>query len=190
MRAELVLMGKRLDMASQLRRRTLVVSIYAALAALMTGLWLLDHWHVTGVYMLFATMLVNRLFLGGQYFGGLVKPFNNKAPRRYAEPPLLVLLKFGLYPVPEPENHYRNDERELHQRDHAHYIAYQSLAVVLAVVWLLTNWKMHEPRILAWAPVSADLLLYGFVLAAIIAAFTLPQAILLWTEPDMDEESA
>jgi hypothetical protein len=34
------------------------------------------------------------------------------------------------------------------------------------------------------------MLIYGVVLAAIVAALTLPQAILLWTEPDMEDESA
>ena len=82
MRAELVLMGKRVDMAPRTNRRVLVVLIYAAMAALMAGLWMVDGWHVTGVYLVFATILVNRLFLGGYGFGGLIKP--SAAKRRGA----------------------------------------------------------------------------------------------------------
>ncbi len=186
MRAELVLMGKRLDMAARVHRRTLVVSIYAGLAVLMAALWSVDRWHTSGVYMIFATILVNRLFLGGYNFGGLIKPFNGKAPQRSDTPPFLLLALRVYRPEPE-ESEYRNDERELHQRDRAHYQAYQALTIALTVLWLLADWKMKAPRLLAWVPVSADVLLYGVVLMAIVAAVTLPQAILLWTEPDMEE---
>ncbi len=187
MRAELVLMGKRLDMAARVHRRALVVSIYSMLATLMAALWSVDRWHTSGPYMIFATFLVNRLFLGGYNFGGLVKPFSGKAPRRstFRETPFLMLALRVYQPAPE-ESEYRNDEREMHQRDRAHYQAYQVLTIALTVLWLLADWKMKAPRLLAWMPVSADELLYGLVLMAIVAAVTLPQAILLWREPDME----
>jgi len=40
---------------------------------------------------------------------------------------------------------------------------------------------------LAWLSFLPALLIYGVVLAAIVVALTLPRAILLWTEPDMEE---
>lgn len=187
MRAELILMGRRMDMAPQAHRRTLVVLIYAALFAAMAGLWFVDRWRVTGVYMIFATILVNRLLLGGYNFGGLIKPFSGKAPHRRIDPPPFLALGLRLY-RPEPEeNEYRNDERELQQRDHAHYIAYQGLAVGLAAMWLLADWQANAPRLLAWLPGSAAVYLYGFVLGLVVVSQTLPQAVLLWTEPDMAE---
>jgi hypothetical protein len=79
------------------------------------------------------------------------------------------------------------DERELGQRDRAHYQAYQVLVIVLAVLWLLSGWRTFHPRILEWIAGSVDLAIYGSVLAAIVAAMTLPQTILLWTERDMEE---
>lgn len=190
MRAELVLMGKRLDMAARIHRRALVVSIYAGLTLLMAALWSVDRWHTSGVYMIFATILVNRLFLGGYNFGGLVKPFSGKAPRRstFRETPILMLVLRVYQPAPE-ESEYRNDEREMHLRNRAHYQAYKVLTIALIVLWLLADWKMKVPRLLAWMHVSVDGMLYGLVLMAIVAALTLPQAILLWTEPDMDELS-
>lgn len=187
MRAELVLLGKRVDMASRMYRRALVVLIYACFAILMAIFWVLDRWHTSGVYMIFATFLVNRFFLGGYYFGGLVKPFNGKAPRRSDAPPPFVMFALRMWkPDPQP-NEYRNDERELEQRDRAHYLSYQTLTLALVVMWLIADWKMNLPRLLAWIPVSADVLMYGFALSACIVAITLPQAILLWTEPDMEE---
>ena len=186
MRAELVLLGRHIDMASRAHRRALVVSIYAAFALLMSLFWMLDHWRVTGVYMIFATILINRLVLGGYNTGGLIKPFNGKAPRSANVPPPFLLLALRMYEPSLGNAAYANDERELRQRDRAHYSAYQALAVSLALLWLIADWKLTAPRLFNWIPVSADTLLYGFVLAAVVVAQTLPQAILLWTEPDMD----
>lgn len=187
MRAELVLMGKRLDMAPQAHRKALVVMIYAGLAALMAAFWFLDRWHLTGVYMIFATIAVNRLLLGGYNSGGLIKPFSGKAPRQATQPPPYLMLALRVY-VPEPDDsEFRNDERELQQRDRAHYRAYQWLAGSLAVLWMLADAKAYAPRLLAWLPVNADLLLYALVLAAVVVSQTLPQAMLLWNEPDMAE---
>lgn len=187
MRAELVLLGKRVDMAPRIHRRILVALIYACFAVLMAVFWGLDHWRTTGVYMIFATFFVNRFFLGGYYFGGLIKPFNGKAPRRSDAPPPFAMLTMRMW-KPEPvESEYRNDERELEQRDRAHYWSYQVLTVALALVWLISDWMMKAPRMLAWVPVPADVLLYGFVLSACVVTITLPQSILLWTEPDMEQ---
>lgn len=189
MKAELVLMGKRVDMAPRTHRRALVVLIYAALTALMVGLFCADHWRTTGYYLVFATFLVNRLFLGGYNFGGLIKPFSGKPPRDSQASPHFVLLTLRIYHREPTNSEYRSDERELQQRDRAHYQAYQALAVVLALLWLLSSWDAFRPHLLAWIPISSSLLIYGMVLAAIVAALTLPQVILLWTEPDMDEFS-
>lgn len=187
MRAELVLMGKRIDMAPRANRRSLVVLIYAGMAALMAGLWLLDGWRTTGGYLIFTILFVNQFFLGGYAFGGLIKPFNGKAPHQSDPQPPFLLLALRVYPPSPEHSEYRSDERELRQRDRAHYQAYQTLAPALAVIWLLASWKLHAPRLLAWIPVSADVMLYGLVLAAVVVSVTLPQAILLWTEPDMEE---
>jgi hypothetical protein len=186
MKAELVFLGKSIDMAPRTNRRALVVLIYTGMAALMAGLWMLDGWHVTGVYLVFATLLVNRVFLGGYGFGGLIKPFNGKAPARSEAPPPFLMLALRVYQLPPEENQFRNDEREVRQRDRAHYLAYQVLSVALAGMWLLADWKLNSTRLLAWVPVSADAMLYGLVLAAVVVSVTLPQAILLWTEPDME----
>ena len=186
MRAELVFLGKRIDMAPRSNRRTLVVLIYVGLAALMGGLWMVDGWRTTGVYLLFATLLVNRLFLGGYVPGGLIKPFNGKAPRRSDAPPPFLMLALRIYQPPPEETEFRSDERELRQRDRVHYEAYQAISVALPVIWVLASWKLNAPRLLAWVPVSADAMLYGLVLAVIVVSLTLPQVILLWTEPDME----
>ena len=189
MRAELILMGKRLDMAPQSHRRTLVVLIYAGLTAALAGLWFVDRWRVTGVYMIFATILVNRTVLGGYNFGGLIKPFSGKAPRRAYDPPPFLALGLRVY-RPEPdESEYRNDERELQQRDRAHYNAYQGLAMGLVAIWMLADSGAYAPRLVKWLPGGPAIYLYGLVLGLVVVSQTLPQAILLWTEPDLTELS-
>jgi len=190
MRAELVFMGRRVDMARRARRRGLVVAIYAGLVLLIVGSWFLDHWRVTTAYLLFATIAVNRLFLRGQYFGGLIKPFKGKPPRRvfgelsFAFP---LVLKLGLY-RPEPdESEFRNDERETHQRDRAHYLAYAPLSLGLCLLWLASDWSLHTPKLLTWIPMEQELVVPGLIQVLLVMFLTLPQAILLWTEPDMED---
>jgi hypothetical protein len=191
MRAELMLMGKRVDMASRLNRRTLVVLIYVALALAMVGLWFVDRWRVTGVYMIFATILINRTLLGGYNFGGLIKPFSGKAPRQRIDPPPFLVLGLRMYRLEPEESEYRNDERESQQRDHAHFSAYQGLTLGLVCIWMLADWQANAPRLLGWLlgwlPGGPAIYLYGLTLAVVVVSQTLPQAILLWTEPDMEE---
>jgi hypothetical protein len=187
MKAELVLMGKRVDMAPQNHRRALVALIYGTLAIFMAGLYWLDGWRTTGYYLVFATFLINRLLLGGYNFGGLIKPFSGKPPARPEQAPPFLLLALRVYEPGPARSEYRSDERDLAQRDRAHYQAYQALASVLAILWLFSGWSAFAPHLLTWLPVAPALLVYGVVLASVVVALTLPQAILLWTEPDMEE---
>jgi hypothetical protein len=192
MNAELMIFGCRMSMAQQRRRRVLLVSMYACFAALMAVLWYLTHWRGTGSYVIWAAILACRYFLGGYYTGGLIKPFNGKAPQRQWEMPSpLLALKLRVYlPVlaADSEAAYRNDERELHQRDRAHYLAYQALGVVTCVPMLLASLHIVRASLLGWIPIAADELYYGLTLVAVVLFLTLPQSILLWTEPDMEKE--
>jgi hypothetical protein len=99
------------------------------------------------------------------------------------------LLRWGLRPAPDfnPEEN-RSDERELHQRDRAHFLAYRALLVGLSLLWLVAIWGLLTPRRLNWGPMSASLMIFGAVMVLLTVALTLPQAILLWTEPDMETD--
>jgi hypothetical protein len=48
---------------------------------------------------------------------------------------------------------------------------------------------MWWPGLLNFIHIPFDLLLCGLVLAAVFVSLTLPQAILLWSEPDMEPEA-
>jgi hypothetical protein len=190
MRAELVLMGKRVDMAQRTRRRALVVGIYAVLAALMIGMWFVDHWHATGAYGFWATMVACQLFLGGNFAGGLIKPFTGKGPKQSDAPPPLLLLKLRVYAplIAAEDGAFRNDERELKQRDRAHYRAYQAMGIAVLVAWSAAYTGMLKPAWLGWIPMTPYQIFYALMLVTLMLFLTLPQCILLWTEPDMEGE--
>jgi hypothetical protein len=184
MRAAVVLMGKRIDMTSRRRRRALVVAIYAVLAALTGCGWWIDRWQSTGSWLIWATLLACWLFLGGHYSRGLVKQFNGKGPRNADAMPSHLQLLFGLYRAPADVSEYRNDERELRDRDRAHYLAYQAMGWVLAALWLPAFLLVSKPEWLTRLSVSMDRIVFGLVVICFVVYTTLPQAILLWTEPD------
>jgi hypothetical protein len=89
---------------------------------------------------------------------------------------------------PEPdESEFRNDERETHQRDRAHFLAYAPLSLGLCLLLPASDWSLHTPKPLAWIPMEQELLVPGLIQVLLVMFLTLPQAILLWTEPDMEE---
>lgn len=173
------------NMERKVSRRRMVIAVYALLALLMAGGWMLDRLHETGIYLYFAAMFVNWRIFGGYGTDGLIKPFTGKGPRNQPVPSNLVELELRLagVPIERQPDEYRNDERELARRDRVHYQAYQGMVCLLGGIWLLSMWQMHPPRYIPQA--ILPFLLYVIVLPACILAVTLPQAILLWTEPDL-----
>ena len=188
MNAELVLFGKHVSMAQRNRRRIVVAVIYGLLATLLIGSYLIGSWRAASPYLIWAVILACRLFLGGYTPGGLVKPFNGKAPRNSERPPNVLALQLRVYPVlPGADGEaYRNDERELRQRDNAHYRAYQVLGISLIVPWFICS-VFGDPKLFGWSAATVNHLCAVLLLAILALFLTLPQAILLWTEPDMEE---
>jgi uncharacterized integral membrane protein len=188
MRAEFVFFGKRINMAPRARRRWLVGFIYSGFAALMAGFWFVDRWEATGVLILGAHA-VNRFLLGGYYPGGLIKPFDNKEPFFHETPHDPHWLSLVLLLPPSPDKlRYRNDEREFLQRDHAHFIAYKILAGTLYLLVFLLFLANQPAFGVLYFPVPI-FVPFGVALAGWFVSQTLPQAILLWTEPDMESEA-
>lgn len=80
------------------------------------------------------------------------------------------------------------DEREMHRRDHAHFRAYQFFSFVLMAMLFVRYFSEPNPVAAPLSPALRGILAQPNVLAvsAFLLYFTLPQAILLWTEPDME----
>ena len=189
MRAELAFFGKRIDMSARIRRRALVVLMYLAFAVLVAILWHSTHWRAAGAWVVWAVIPACRLFLGGYYSGGLVKRFDGKAPQQLWLPPSLLALRLNFYrPVLAADKEaYSNDERELTQRDRAHYIAYQILAAALLVPMFVASLRTTSGKdLLDRLAIPPTEFYYGLTMIGVVLFFTLPQAILLWTEPDME----
>ena len=198
MKTKLTLFGRQFDMASRARRRKLVVFIYLGFAALILVGWALDRWGVLGAGLILFSSYISKLILGG--YGtegrGLVKPFlGNEVRARYDKNPNSHWSKLASITIPkiadDPE--FLSDEREVRSRDSAHEVAYRGLGMVVIVTFLVAYLEHSGSRLLAKIgvilPIACfDQLIYGLLICLFILFLTLPQAILLWTEPDMEEE--
>jgi hypothetical protein len=152
-------------MNSRRNRRLLVVFLYVLIGLLIV---LAVQKHISDWTIWFVVFLViNPLIFGdflfwGKKYGGLLKPFHQ-----------------------DPER--PNDERELAARDAAHFRAYTKMVLLLFTLILVPDWvparytdRLSPTEILSYARTS----LWGLFAVAL----TLPQAILLWSEPDIDSE--
>ena len=152
----------RIRFESRARRRWLVALVYTVLAVFFLAVLLLnkeeaaDGWVRVGCGILFVGLFIVFTWIAGDM-------------RR------------------------RGDEREMRRRDHAHFMAYRVFAYLLAgyvLIALFAGYFGGPNLIMTLAPLA----LRGFlmqlpnvlVMATVLLYATLPQAILLWTEPDMD----
>ena len=85
----------------------------------------------------------------------------------------------------------RGDERETHRRDHAHYLAFYFLGYGLIAALFAAYFRGPNP-VTPLLPLAVREVLmqlpYIILVATGILYVTLPQTILLWTEPDMEAE--
>jgi len=199
MKSELVLFGQHINMASQARRRRLVTIVYGIFAALMVAGWFLDRWGLWGsTLIIFSSSYIAKLVFGGYgaHGKGLIKPFlGNEARARYVKDPnsQWSLLARRTIPQIANEREFCSDEREVHRRDSAHEAAYRRLGMVIILTFMVAYFKNSAfPLLLKLGIlVSASFFdgsIYGMLIASFILFLSLPQAILLWTEPDMEAE--
>jgi len=123
----------------------------------------------------FALLLIS--LLGGHDRRGLVRDFHGRTPEEgpadysFMTPDDIAARK-------EAESQNRLDERDVRLRNAAHYRAY---AAVRWIAFLVVFAAMTDPS-LDFARLRQSLVLLLFLIIQ-----TLPQSILLWTEPDMEE---
>jgi hypothetical protein len=201
MKADFVLLGRHFNMAPRINRRRLVTLIYAAFAALMAAGWFLDHWHVWGLALIvMPASYVGRLVLGGYGVAGkgMVKPFlGNEVRARYIENRSSSWSRMAKSNIPNlaDDRQFCSDEREVGLRDKAHQAAYRYLGAIVIITLMIACLKYAAmPALQEYgidlSPAFLDQIIYGLLIASAIMLITLPQSILLWTEPDIDEEEA
>jgi hypothetical protein len=131
------------------------------MAAALVAMWTGGFMEFTPCFLGFSAWFIAfRLIFGGDQNGGLAEPFE------------------------------RDDEREAVRRDHAHYLAYRFMATILIAAVICAWFNTPNPVTPVVNPVLRALLQhlpYGVLFAGVILYFSLPQTILLWTEPDMEE---
>lgn len=156
------------------KRRAFIVAYYAVVVVLgvIWGLMLYRDSRYSGV--LIPVLYLVSIALGGVKAGGPVRPFSRFYDTS-TRPPQSLLSPRRSSPV---------DERDTLVRNHAHYAAYSVMRalgllctlVIVAVFVLDRHWLL---------PLMAFLLYPAYALL-----MSLPQAILLWTEPNLDPESS
>jgi hypothetical protein len=184
-----------IPMQKRSTRRKLVAVVYAMLLLLCGSTFVLHLIYGPNALLpysvaIYGSMAVGIFVFGGNWgFGGrwgLIKPFANRPPR--AEPPMVTLVKLNLEPealMQSDDSSWKNDERELSRRDRAHYQAYQAVGVGVVVILLLVFWALEPKQHLISAGTLLNLLFMAALVTVVLVA-TLPAAIILWNEPDID----
>ena len=157
-------------------RRLLVVTTYGALMILMAAYILLlpSKDLVNAVTMCFVLA-----YLGGSrgVFGRLVKA--TVLPESYGG----EMISLGLAEARPHRSEDDPDEREVAVRNAAYFQAYRAVAIYSIVLWLVAP---------LFFSLRASTGVRGLMLLAmplLAMALTLPQAVVLWTEPDVPEEA-
>jgi hypothetical protein len=164
-------------------RRAVVIGYYAFLVAFAVSLlWLrgpAKYDRLLSMAFYFATLL------GGLTFSGPVRIFTEwqrrfKGGSAWGTDANLPRPFFSARPFIDPD---RLDEHDRHARDRAHYLAYSALR------WPAIAAALFGPLFLldaTPAQVSHFLLLISVPVAVLF--FSPPQAIILWTDPDLDPD--
>jgi hypothetical protein len=162
-----------MSMAPQKNRRSFVIATYAILVAVVAIILTLPPLggRVRLMWLLFVPLAYN--VVSYAVFGKLVRP--TVLTPRGGE-----MTSLGL--TPKRRDPDEPDERELAVRNAAHYQAFRVAAVYGFFVWvsIASFWHLNGPRVV--------LLVLLLVMPLLTILFTLPQAIILWTEPDVAEE--
>jgi hypothetical protein len=139
---------------------------------------------------LLTVFLVNRFAFGGLSTRGLVRPLSSAIrPLWFSDdpPPSSAIDRWFWRRSPSRKD-LKTDEREDRRRDRAVFLAYGVLSYSTYVVYALFA-MVRIGHFLGTKGLPFDFAL-GAAFAVAILSMTLPQAILLWTEPDMEEADA
>jgi hypothetical protein len=201
MKAELILFGRHFKMVSRTRRRRLVLIFYAAYAALIAASWFIDPSGYGGAFITIEFTILVGPILGGYLCGwfkpfnvGLVKPFGGNEVLRYSAKKSRSALSRLFY----PESGFpgiKNDERDLSRRDHAHFLAYRVISGLIMLAFLIEfldsspSHRVSLSSLIGISAVAVHRAIYLLLQAGYILAVTLPPAIILWTEPEMEAEA-
>lgn len=168
---------------TQMQRRLFVLCFLTFVLMLTLPGLIRGTWHP---WLLLVQVLNLTTLLGGLRAGGPIKPFEQPSyvPSQVAYPvQTLDIAGRGAFDKGYLGQFQPLDERETFRRDRGHYLAYRVLRAVVGVAalayWiaysLFHEWLMRSELMLLWL--------------AVLLVMSLPQMVLLWTEPDIPVEA-
>ncbi|MCL5005961.1 MAG: hypothetical protein M1404_05455 [Acidobacteria bacterium] len=165
-------------MAPQKNRRMLVAVTYTILVAFIAVFAVMPSWvHALGPFGRQLVVLAGvLLFLAPLQWLTMLTKFTPLGGR----PTSVEITRLGL--TPGPRDPYDPDERELAIRNAAYYQAFRVIMIYSFLLFLAPDFLHHLSDSTAQHWMKALLLLL------FIIAWSLPQAIVVWTEPDAPEE--
>lgn len=159
MNAHLDFLGKHINMAPQVHRRWLVALFYLTVASFCLVWCSFNPKEVTGAWIVCGCMALGTT---------------------------LAIVFSGI----AGDMHARGDEREMVRRYHAHFEAYSLFGKLVLVAMIAQPFFRGRNPIARLLPpaLRGGMMDWSSALwmTACIVYLTLPQAILLWTEPDME----
>jgi hypothetical protein len=175
-----------ISLARRRNRRWLLVAYWAAILVLVgIGSSLIEKYgNAASPFFLFFFILAVDLagVLGGEGKNGIVRQFQGRTAKDQRSIDYSFMTQEDIAALKEREKQVRLDERDENLRNAVHYKAYAFLRggayLVFPALYLL-----NFPRFSNLAFVRGPLL---WIL--LIVLLSLPQSILLWTEPDMEAE--
>jgi hypothetical protein len=187
MKTHINMFGRRIDMTSQARRRRFILLFYTGFAVLevLARLWSPGGSEGTTVMLVF-TFLLGPLLGGYLSHSPNVRPEDRGLVKPFAGNEILQRSKRGGWPKVRDPKEFRNDERDLARRDRAHYRAYGVLIAIITLALILSD----EPVYHAISMATQQKIVFVLLQAGYLLAFTLPQAIIIWTEPDLEPDPA
>jgi hypothetical protein len=169
-----------ISMTQRSHRRVLVACVYSFLTALVVSAGLIHQRNpllgtdfIAGINTVFVLVFtgISRLAFGALVPQATFPVPADNTPNRWKYISIANPLRYTGPGDP--------DERELEVRNRAYFIAFRIAAVYSVLLWpvfLFLNMNVHA------IPVS---LAASLVFPLIVMALTLPQAVVLWTEPDV-----
>lgn len=154
-------------------RRGLVLAYYALVFTFLAVMLIERDGSFLPGAMIVQTLTLGALF-GGFKAGGPVKGYNGK-PSHDEENPVTTLNLSGRSVFTRT---YLLDERERAARDYAHYVAYRILLLTLATFMVLIVLTI------TWTELFFQRNAVTFLWVILVYALSLPQSVILWTEPE------
>jgi hypothetical protein len=160
-----------ISLRTRQRRRMLVLAYYAVVLLLIAPcIW---KQKVIPGALIIQTMTLGGFF-GGIRAEGVIKPYSEDI----REPGYSGIQELNLNGVRAFAVRPLLDEREVHERDHAHYTAYRILRLSVGIMgFLYVAGMIAAPTFVAN---NISNLLWIFI----VFVLSLPQSVILWTEPE------